>query len=394
MSKKYYKVSKLFLYLASPYVFFRLKKRYKLKIDKTFLQQASYPHILIANHACFDDAFFIASAYKKNNFPYFLGAESLFTSKFRSYFLNRIGIIKKKQCSVDFYAVKTILRLLKNGKSVVIFPAGRLPSLGEGFLLEDDRLAKLIKKANVDVLYSKISGASICNPKWTKNNFYGPVKVSFGQLYSKTQVNNLDIKEITSGVNKNISFNDYLYYTKNNPDPFLSSTNILGLESILYICPKCGREYHMSTTKDRVYCDCGFSLNFKNQFEFSNNEYFKTPIDYFSYEVDFIKKKTLESNFEINEEVSLFTINSGKMTFKSKGFLLLNNRELIFKSNNKSSITFNLKSISSCPYTVNKHFEIYNKDMLYRFVPTNLKCILKYSLCIEQISKNLRNGEL
>lgn len=78
--------------------------------------------IIVMNHTSnMDIVLFVLHTLEKK---YVLAKKELFTTKSRSRFLKSIGAIKVDRDNFEPSSMKEILRLLKNGKKIIIFPEG------------------------------------------------------------------------------------------------------------------------------------------------------------------------------------------------------------------------------------------------------------------------------
>lgn len=79
-------------------------------------------YIISCNHMSGLDPVMLDIALKKKN--YFLGKIELFKSKFKGWFLKKIGGVPVDRKNVDPSSIKTIFKLIKNKKNIAIFPQG------------------------------------------------------------------------------------------------------------------------------------------------------------------------------------------------------------------------------------------------------------------------------
>ncbi len=80
------------------------------------------PCIIVSNHTSnTDSVLMIVNTWEKK---YFLAKKELFKNKLFGWFLKKMGAVKIDRQSSDLQAIKTSLKLLKDGKKLVIFPEG------------------------------------------------------------------------------------------------------------------------------------------------------------------------------------------------------------------------------------------------------------------------------
>ena len=96
--------------------FFSLKVLHKNRIEKG-------PGIIVCNHLRMFDVVLITFVFRKENIVYVAKAEA-FKNSFVRWFFNRMGAISIDRENADPKAMIRIVRALKQGKKVCIFPEG------------------------------------------------------------------------------------------------------------------------------------------------------------------------------------------------------------------------------------------------------------------------------
>lgn len=108
------------------------------------------PAIIICNHLSNIDPIYIAGYLPEKK--YFLAKKELFNTKFKAWFLKSIGAIRVDRQSNDLTAIKNSLKVLKNGKKLVIFPEGTRNKKDENLQEIKSGSAMLAIKARVPIL--------------------------------------------------------------------------------------------------------------------------------------------------------------------------------------------------------------------------------------------------
>ena len=108
-----------FAYIVS-FVFFRVMLPCKV-IHKERITDGGM--IFIANHTTNFDGIYLAEylPYRKH---YFLGKKEMFKNKIIGKFMKSIGGIPVDRQKADISAIKASMKVLKNGKKLIIFPEG------------------------------------------------------------------------------------------------------------------------------------------------------------------------------------------------------------------------------------------------------------------------------
>ncbi|MBO4331284.1 MAG: 1-acyl-sn-glycerol-3-phosphate acyltransferase, partial [Oscillospiraceae bacterium] len=124
------------------------------------------PYIVVANHSNAWDPFLTALAFGPGGHMYFLASEHIFRDRLTASVINRLAApISRTKGGSDASAVMTMLRLLKSGVSVCLFPEGENCFNGRTGRMHP-ATAKLLKKAGVTMVTFRITGGHLSLPRW------------------------------------------------------------------------------------------------------------------------------------------------------------------------------------------------------------------------------------
>jgi 1-acyl-sn-glycerol-3-phosphate acyltransferase len=139
------------------------------------------PALITSNHVSYLDPPFIGSAFDED--ICFLARKSLFRFAISHWILTRWQAIAVDRDRPDPGSLKTVLRRLKEGKKVIIFPEGtRSP---DGSLLPGEPgVGMLIAKAGVPVLPVRIFGAHRALPRDKKLPQPARITIAFGKPWT------------------------------------------------------------------------------------------------------------------------------------------------------------------------------------------------------------------
>lgn len=148
--------------------------------------------ILICNHQSIFDVVLLLIIYPKK--IHFLGKKELFSNKFKAWLFRSLGVIPIDRENLQIASVKQVLKLLKDDKTIGIFPEGTRNKNqdGEGEL-------QAIK--NGVVMFSVKSNACI-QPAMIqrKPKFFRRNKIVFGERFNFTEIENKKDYEAMSSI--------------------------------------------------------------------------------------------------------------------------------------------------------------------------------------------------
>lgn len=387
------KPSFFFYYLAALILipFLRIKYNYKIKKTKIIKE----PFVVIANHQAVLDPLFLAASFFPKRLNFVGGYELLLKRKTR-FFMRVFRIIPKFQYQIELNAIKQMLLVIRNGGNLALFPTGRLSNSGEGFEATP-ALVKLLKKLNVNVYFCKISGAYFSMPKWAKHKRKGKVTLEQSLLFSKEDLKSIDEKSLLEQINKNLYFNVYEEQTK-EMIAYQGKKLAENLEGILYLCPKCKKEFFLETKDNLISCSfCNFNTTIDEFGYFLPNPYFKNPLEWFKYQEQEMKKNIIDNlSFYLFENVCVKSPVQKKMEYVGKGTIYLENNNFIYKGvlfEKNTTFEVNLKDVPSLPFRAGVNIEIPYQDKIFVFELENGVAAAKWSIAVEQIHVILNSNK-
>ena len=149
--------------------------------------------LICPNHVhALDSAVIIAHSKRKINV---LAKAELFTGGIREWFADLFGIFPIKQDAADIDAIKTSLRVLKNGEPLMIFPEGTRNGLAKGAPLKNGPVVLAIK-SKTPIIPVGIKGSF---------KFWSKVRINIGNPidYSKYK-DKIKDKEFISNLTKEL----------------------------------------------------------------------------------------------------------------------------------------------------------------------------------------------
>jgi 1-acyl-sn-glycerol-3-phosphate acyltransferase len=136
--------------------------------------------LIVSNHVSYMDPTTVGWAVERE--IYYLGRKSLFKPPFWSWFLPICNVLPIDRDGRDASGLRLIIRMLKEGHAVLLFPEGtRSP---DGTIQAAEPGAGLVAvKAGVPILPARVFGTYESLSKNTKRLRFHPIRVVIGQPY-------------------------------------------------------------------------------------------------------------------------------------------------------------------------------------------------------------------
>ena len=218
--------------------------------------QEDGPIVMIANHASRNDYEFTGPPCWPKKLNYVVGYNEFFRFP-TSLLLPIMQVIPKKNFTPDHYAVREILRAAKSGCSICLMPEGMSSITGMGQPAIPGG-AKLLKRLGLPVYYAKIAGGYLTYTKHCLDRRKGRVDVTVDQMFTPEQLAALSEAEIEDTMNRLLAHDDYIWNETAQVRFNGKGQMARRLETLLYLCPRCGALYRTKGEGDTLRCAaCG-----------------------------------------------------------------------------------------------------------------------------------------
>ena len=244
---------RFFGWLIQPFII----RKFNYSYDS--LSDIDGPYMLLCNHNTDVDPIFLGLATKKQ--VYFVATEKILRmgllSRFVMFFFHPIIHYKGK---MGINSVKEMLSTLKSGQNVAIFPEGNrsFNGLTNDFVLT---IGKVAKKSGATLVTYRLNGAYFTSPRWSTTMRRGKLVGTKVNVYSPEMLKSMSDNQINDAIRTDIYEDAYFEQTK-NPIAYRGKKLAEGLESTLFMCPKCKVIGCMSTKDNEISCQCGFWMTY------------------------------------------------------------------------------------------------------------------------------------
>ncbi len=282
----------LALFWGKPY----FTKKVKL-VDDGALRKIQPPYVVVANHAGFADVGGLMML-AKPHYPNFIASITQIV-KWPKLIYN-LGVLPKKQFTVDTSLVRDIKYVLSQNRSVAIFPEAKLSVVGTPSPIKP-AIAKLIKLLKVPLVTVCFSGNYVHQPRWAKTKRFCPMTAQVKVAVTAEEIATITVDEIYNRILQNLSYDDYQYQLDNGieiRDDHLCE----GLEGVLYKCPNCGEEFAMTAHGNKLQCaKCG-SIVTQNEFGALVGGKFDKVTDWYEWQRQCVAEEIALQDFTLADE--------------------------------------------------------------------------------------------
>ena len=223
---------------------------------RAYPAQEPGPIVMIANHASRVDYQFTAPACYPKRLNFVVGYNEFFRFP-TNLILPAMGVIPKKNFTPDTYALRQMLRVVRQGGSLCLMPEGMSSITGMAQPVIPGA-GKLLKKLGLPVYYSKISGAYLTYTKHCLEERRGRIDVTVDRMFTAEQLKEMSPEEIEDTMNRLLAHDDYLWNKKVQASYQGRGQMAKNLGALLYRCPACDAVYRMESRGNQMRCTaCG-----------------------------------------------------------------------------------------------------------------------------------------
>lgn len=219
------------------------------------------PFILLCNHVTDWDPIFVAAGFREQ--MYFVTSEHLLRLGFVSKLISWLQApIARQKGGSAASAVKAMLRTVKEGQNVALFPEGN--RTWDGVTREfPASTGKLVRSSGATLITFRINGGYFASPRWSgSSSRRGKMSGVTVGAYSPEELRAMSVDEINSLIARDLYVDAY-EEQKKHPVPFRGKRLAEHLETLLFICPKCGAMHRMVSRNDSFICEnCGMETKY------------------------------------------------------------------------------------------------------------------------------------
>ena len=343
-------------------------------------------YIVLSNHQTGLDGIFLPYCFQRHLY-------GVLTDSFMSkgwvakMFQHQLGIIGKKKGAVDLKANMDMMRCIKEGGSLLIFPEGNR-SYGEFQFNMTDGFAKFIRFFKKPIVLFNFHGGTGVDPRFAKSRRKGPFYGEIKRILQPEEFANWSDEELYKVIAENLKV-----YDSDSGVLYKSNERAEYLERMFFVCPKCGKVETLYSEGNYIHCkECGLKVEYTEDLHLKSDDpdfKFSRLVDWYNYQIRFVK------NYKVTDDI-IFKQGSAKLYVSHPG----EKRKLVAKGPvelTAKTIKFAGKTIDISEIEIaspingnNFNFSTSNEEYLVkgddRFNP------LKYIFMFNKLDTKMRNS--
>ena len=224
------------------------------------------PFVLISNHASRVDYLYTAPVCWPRRLNYVVGYNEFFLFP-TCLLLGAVNVIPKKNFTTDVHCIKQMMKVIGKGGCICIMPEGMSSITGMAQPVMPGGGA-LLKKLGVNVYYTKISGGYLANTKHYLKQRNGSTEVTVDRMFTPEELQAMTPEQIEARMNELLAHDDYIW-NKEKQIAYADNGDGMAaeLDTLLYMCPKCGAMHKMECTGNTMRCTaCGNTISIDSRY--------------------------------------------------------------------------------------------------------------------------------
>lgn len=249
-----------------------------------FREQGDRPYLIMMNHQTPFDQFFIGMSFRGP--VYYIASEDIFSKGWISSVIRFFAApVPIKKQTTDLQAVKTCMRIAKEGGTIALAPEGNRTFSGRTEYIKPS-IVKFARALRLPIAIYRIEGGYGVHPRWSDVVRKGTMHAGVSRVIEQDEIKALSDEELYALLLKELYVNegvlDHEYH-----HPKLAEY----LERAMYICPHCGLS-HFESCGEIVTCKkCGQEIRYlpSKELEGVNRPFpFRFMTEWYDYQCDFI----------------------------------------------------------------------------------------------------------
>ena len=267
------------------YPYARLK--YHVKIER-FKEQGERPYLILFNHQTPFDQFFVGMVFK--GAVYHIANEDLFTKGFTSWAIRFLAApIPIKKQSVDIGAIRTCIRVAKEGGTIGIAPEGNRTYTGRTVYINPS-IAGLAKMLGLPVALMRIEGGYGVAPRWSDVVRRGPMRAYVARVIEPEEVAALSKEDLYKEILQTLTVDDTAV-----KESYRHKKRAEYIERAVFLCPRCKEPGRLESRGEKIFCNsCGLQMEYTVKKEITAQGFalpFKNAAGWIDFQNDWVNRQ-------------------------------------------------------------------------------------------------------
>ena len=268
--------------------------------------------IVVSNHVTTWDPLLLAMSFPEKHL-HFIASEHIFRHGLLSKLLCAlVDPIPRRKATTGSDTVMMSLRRIRNGGSVAVFGEGDASWNGVTDCVFP-ATGKMVRASGAKLITYRLEGGYLSLPRWSNRLRRGKMRGRIIGVYEPEQLRAMKPEEINELINNDIR-EDAWARQREEQIRFAGRKLAKGIESALFLCPKCGCIDTMKGVGNKVVCTCGMKVVYTEYGSFDPPEPFENFLQWDRWQTERLRTGKFrhgEEELFSDKDLTLRRIESG-----------------------------------------------------------------------------------
>ncbi len=377
-----------------------MNRRYKVDFTYDYDRKAieAQPTVLLSSHASRLEFIYTIYGFGRKDINVVCGYQNILKKGLYRLFI-AFGAISKYLYQPDLMCVKNMLRVLKRGGAIGLFPEGIQSTSGSTHPI-NPATAQFIKSCKANVVVCTSRGAYLATNRYSSDRKKGYIGIHYSLAFTPEMLRELTEQQIYELILQKISYNDFAFNKVARHKYVGKLPNAAGLDKILYKCPDCKAENGLHVAGDAIRCEhCGFAAQVNEYYDLIDLKGNEIPSDidaWYKWQRRCVAQEVKSDDFALALSGKLCTLKLDKLRKPPKdrellsvGRATLTNQGLSFEGELDGKAVdfhFEAKSVYSLTFSTKGFLEFYHNNDYFMILPDEPpRGLIKWTLAAEEI---------
>ncbi len=354
------------------------RMKYGIRVEK-FKEQGDRAYLILFNHTTAFDQFFVGMAFRGP--IYYLASEDLFSNGFVSSLIRwLVAPIPIKKQAADLKAVKTCIRVAREGATIALAPEGNRTYSGKTEYMSDS-IVTLARKIHLPIVLYRIEGGYGVHPRWSDEVRKGSMRSYVSRVLEPEVYDAMSDAELMQAIEQE------LYVNECEMDAaFLSSKRAEYLERAMYVCPFCGLTRFESHGNEITCGTCGKTVTYGEDMRLKGVDFdfpFAYTTEWYDHQKAFVNaldvmQYTDKPLFCDTASLSEVIVYKKKALLRASATLSLYGDRLVIDEGKSDALVLPFESIAAISVLGKNKLNVYVEKTIYQIKSDKRFNALKY----------------
>jgi len=354
--------------------------RWKYGISpEPFLEQGDRAYLILANHQTPFDQFFIGISFQGP--VYYMATEDIFSKGWISSLIRwLVAPIPIKKQTNDINAVKTCIKVAREGGTIAIFPEGNRTYSGKTEYMKSS-IGGLAKRLKLPIALYRIEGGYGVQPRWSDGVRKGKMRSFVSRVIEPEEYSALSNDELFSLIQEELMVNE-----GKQDGLYRSDKRAEYLERAMYVCPFCGLSEFESHGNEAQCLKCHRKVIYGEDKRVSGVGFdfpFSYMTEWYDYQQEYVSSLDTLSDTSVplyrdKANLSQVLVYERKVPLREQADLALYGDRLVIDEGTANALVLPFSELSALSVLGRNKLNIYSGSQVYQLKGSKRFNALKY----------------